>query len=259
MKQRRVATPIILAACLPAAVAIAQAPDAASSTGVEPKADAIFKQACDHLAAAKAFTFVAYDTTDQTLESGHRVQLFTERRVSVRRPNGMHVQSVGDAIHRRAWYDGKALTLLDTLDHVYGVVEAPDTIDKALDFVAEKYGVTIPLADLILSDPYGMTIPAVKSARYVGKHNVHARDCHHLTFQGEHVDWQVWVQADGEPLIRKLVITYRNVPGAPQYIAILEEWNLAASLDDDTFTFKAPDGVTQIAIDPIIKPAGNGQ
>lgn len=256
MPHRLSAYAIILAVALPATRSAAQEPPAPpSGPAVDAKADAVFKQACDHLAAAKAFRFVAYDNIDQTLESGHRVQLSSERRFSVRRPDRVFVESSGDAINRRAWYDGRTLTLLDNLDRAYGVVEAPDTIDKALDFLAETYGVTMPLADLLLSDPYGMTMPAVRSGRYVGRHGVHGRDCHHLTFAGEHVDWQLWIQADGDPLIRKLVITYRNVAGTPQFVAFLEEWDLAAQLDDATFAFTAPEGVTKIAIEPIIKAA----
>jgi hypothetical protein len=254
MQRQTFAFALLLAAWLPATRSAGQeTPAAPSGPAVDPKADAVFKQACEHLAAAKSFRVVAYDTADQTLDTGHRVQLSSERRFSIRRPDRVFVESTGDAIHRCSWYDGKTLTLLDTLDGVYGVVDTPDTIDKALDLLAEKYGVTFPLADLLLSDPYGMTMPAVRSGRYVGQHGVHGRDCHHLTFVGENVDWQVWVQADGEPLIRKIVITYRNVPGAPQYVAILEEWDLAAQLDDATFAFTAPEGVTKIAIEPIIR------
>lgn len=253
MRCRRFTFAVLLAAVPWAAPLAAQEPTKPTGPAVEPKADAIFKQACDHLAAAQAFSFVAYDMVDQTLETGHRVQLSSERRFSIRRPNRAYVESTGDAINRRSWYDGKTLTLLDTLDGVYGVVDVPDTIDKALDFLAQKYGVTIPLADLLLSDPYGMTMPGVRSGRSVGQHDVHGRPCHHLTFQSENVDWQVWIQVDGEPLFRKLVITYRNLPGVPQYVAFLDDWDFDTKFDDATFTFTAQEGVTKIAIEPIIK------
>ena len=42
---------------------------------------------------------------------------------------------------RGFWYQNKSLTMLDRTMNLYGVMEAPGSIDKALDAVEERFGI----------------------------------------------------------------------------------------------------------------------
>ena len=71
---------------------------------------------------------------------------------------------------------------------------------------------------------------------------VDGRPCTHLAFRGETVDWQLWIEQSERPFIRKVVITYREQPGSPQYVAWLDDWQTPKKFSDGQFTFKAPKG-----------------
>lgn len=221
---------------------------APGSPAVEPKADEIFKQACAHLAAAKQFSFQARDWTDQVLENGLRVQYEHTHRVVVRRPDHAAGGVTGDLHNRTWWYNGKTLAVLDKQQNTYATLDVPANIDAMFDHVAENYGLTMPLCDLLFSDPYQSTVSRVHNGVYVGLHQIDGARCHHLAFRQAELDWQVWVQEGNEPLLRKVVITYKDLPGSPQFIALLDHWNLSDKQPDDAFTFTPPASAQKVEL-----------
>ena len=247
MLQRRMRWLLTVSLGLLAGQAFGQAP-ASGASGVEPKADEILQRMSKCLAGAKQFSFQAQDMVDEILDSGQKVQFSSTRRLAVRRPNRASAEITGDVLHERIRYDGETLTVLDHKQNVYGVLKVPDNIDEMLDYVAEYFGVIMPLADLLFSDPYETFTHNVWLGRYVGLHQVLGVKCHHLAFQQEGLDWQIWIEDSDQPLPRKLVITYKAFPGQPQYITFLGEWNLSAQLPDSAFTLEIPEGLEKIEL-----------
>jgi len=227
---------------------------AAPHPGVEPKADEILHRFCDRLKEAKQFRFQVQESFDNLLESGQKVQLSNRRMVAVRRPNRLYGEISGDTSNRRVYYNGDTLTLFETDRNVYGATKARADIDATLDYVFKTYGISVPLADLVFSDPYQVMMDNVKTGTYQGIHQVGEFKCHHLAFTQETADWQAWIDAGEQPLLRKFVITYKQLPGQPQYVAVLNNWELSADLPDTTFRFTPPQGAMKIEILPV--PAG---
>jgi hypothetical protein len=128
----------------------------------------------------------------------------------------------------------------------------PDNIDEMMDFLFETYGIAAPLADLIISDPYTSAIRSVRLGQYVGLHQVKGTKCHHLAFRQDNLDWQIWIEDGAKPLPRKLVITFRESIGQPQFVAIIGKWDLARQLPDEVFTFKAPEGAKKMDLKPVL-------
>ncbi len=215
---------------------------------VEPKADQTLRRMSAYLAKSEKFSFEAYDMHDQILDTGQKIQLANTRTIRVKRPNMLYADLSGDIDNERVWYNGKTLTLLDKGKQVYGVMDVPDTIDATLDHVVQTFGDPIPLADVLFSNPYQGVIEHVRQGNYLGLHDVRGTKCHHLAFRQPGIDWQIWI-ADGDaPVPRKLVITYKDYPGQPQYIAFLGKWNMAPEFPEGLFTAKIPDGVKLIDI-----------
>ena len=63
---------------------------------------------------------------------------------------------------------------------------------------------------------------------------------HHLAIRSEGVDMQIWVAQGDEPLPRRIILTYMNAPGQPQFRCDFTEWSLAPKVADDSFTFTPP-------------------
>ena len=163
------------------------------------------------------------------------------------RPNHLAADATGDTLNRASWYDGRTVTVLDKEHNVYATIEAPATIDATFDKLADEYGVVLPLADFLYADPYAVLMAGVTYGRYLGIHQAAGVECHHLAFSQDTIEWQIWIDAGEKPLPRKLVISYVDEPGEPQYSATIRRWSLDdVKVPDGLFTFEAPEGAQKI-------------
>lgn len=225
---------------------------------MDPRADEALKGMGSALAGAAAFSFEARDTMDEIIEGGQMAEFAGSYRIDVRRPNGVFATSSGDGIERAFWYDGGTVTLLDKRRHLYASVEAPGTIDEMLEFLIAEHGLTVPLADILFSDPYKALVENVKSGRFLGLYELDGSPCRHLAFRQERIDWQIWIEAGPRPLPRKVVISYLDSPGEPQYEATFSRWNLSPDFPDALFSFAPPEGATRVEMDVLLKPRDRG-
>jgi hypothetical protein len=146
------------------------------------------------------------------------------------------------------YYDGKSITLLDRAKGYYGEVPAPSTLDDALDVASKRFGIELPLADIIVSDPYRSTMGKVTSGMDLGPVTVLGVPCEHLAFSLARVDWQIWIEQGARPVPRKIVITYKDEESSPEYTAILSNWDFATKLPDFVFKFERPAGANEIKV-----------
>ncbi len=232
--------------CVIGAVAICLTGGRLWADSIDPLADEILRRMSRHLAEADQFSFEADDMIDEILDNGQKIQFSSSRRLTVRRPNRVAAEITGDTVSETIRYDGRTLTILDKLANVYGSMDVPDNIDDMLDYVAENFRVTMPLADLIFSDTYSAVIGQVRIGQYVGLHTVQGVKCHHLAFRQDGLDWQIWIEDSDTPWPRKLVITYKSSPGQPQYIAFLNAWDRNPKLDETAFILQVPETASKI-------------
>ena len=224
---------------------------AAAASGVKAQADRILRQMSEYLRTADEFTFHADIVYDSELTNGEKIQYGSTSDIAVRRPNRLHVTYRGDERQSRVFFDGQTITLYDVAVGVYAVTAVPAEIDKAVDFIFEKHGFSVPIADLIYADAYTTLTEQVESGFLVGRHAVDGIACYHLAFSQETIDWQIWIEDGLRPVPRKLVITYKTEPGSPQYSARLSGWDFQPRLSDQYFHFHPPAGADEIEFLPI--------
>jgi hypothetical protein len=241
---------IVVAALALASFAGAQEPAAgppgAPARSVEARADQELKRMSELLAKLPRFAFEAEETFDEVPDGELRRQLTNVRRAVVERPNHLAADVTGDTLNRASWYDGRTVTVLDKENNVYATIEAKATIDATFDKLADDYGFVLPLVDLLYSDPYAVLMEGVTYGRYLGMHQAAGVPCHHLAFSQDTIEWQIWIDAGEKPLPRKLVISYVDEPGEPQYSATLRHWTLDGSVPEGLFTFEAPEGAQKV-------------
>ena len=213
---------------------------------VEPRADMLLQRMGAVLAAAEEFTLTNTFTSDETVSTGEIVQLEGTVEIALRRPDGLRAPIHGDFGSKQYFYDGTRMVFADGAHNTFAEAMVPSTIDGAMDEMWQTYGVKIPLVDFIVSDPYANLMENVESGFYAGIHQVNGVHCHHLVFTQAEIDWQIWI-ADGVlPLPQKLVITYKQEDGYPQYTALFSDWNLGPGLNDAVFNFAPPEGTIKI-------------
>ena len=87
---------------------------------------------------------------------------------------------------------------------------------------------------------------AAKAHRYVGPSEILGVPCHHLIVGQEDIVWQIWIEANERMLPRQVVITYKTLPMAPEFIAVLDDWQLNPSLPDASFQPEIPSSAARI-------------
>jgi hypothetical protein len=199
----------------------------------------ILKKVCNTLSTKQSFTVDVDITYDNVLDSGEKVQYSAFQQLWLKRPNQIRVDYFGDERHTSFYYDGKTFTLLANKLKLYTNKPAPPNIDAAIAEIEDKYDVTIPLGNLFVSDPC-KHIPLVKKSTYVGFDMVNRVPSYHFLFTAIDRDFQIWVDKEADPVLQKIVITYKELPGAPQYTAILSNWNFNPQIPAATFDFIPP-------------------
>lgn len=224
---------------------------ATHNPNIDPRANDVIRQACDLMAGAEGFRLTSTATMEEPLENGQLVQMSRNAAILIRRPDCMAAEVRNGPEWYKVWHRGGELTILDLRRNCYATVCTPKRLDKMLDFMAEKYDVIFPLADLLFPDPYFTMTERVESGAYVDEQPVGAHPCHHLMFSQRDVDWQIWIDAGEVAVPRKIVITYKNDPGAPQYEAVLDDWERATP-DDAAFIPVLPENALRVDIQDLV-------
>jgi hypothetical protein len=200
----------------------------------------ILQRATRFLEGLPSFEVKSTQIYDVVQASGSKIQVSAQRRALVRRPDRVYVETeFDDGLVQRVWYDGTRILRYTPSANAYTAIPAPATIDATLDYLELELGVALPLADLLYSDLSHLEGLAQEST-YIGQSNVAGVPCDHLAFIGETVDWQLWVQRQGDPLIRRVVIDYKSAAREPQFTAQVHAWRRSPELPDSTFTFQPP-------------------
>jgi hypothetical protein len=224
------------------------------SPTIDPKADEILRKMGQAMAEAKSISFDSHAIEDRLMPDGRKLEFAKNEKVLLRRPDKLAADVVGDTDEFHFRYDGKRVVLYNPQTHSWGAQPAPSTIGDTLDMLAEKEGMTVPLADLAFPDPYKCLVEHVHTGEYVGIGYVFDTKCHHLSFRQATVDWQIWIDAGDKPLPRKIVITYKEMPSHPQYTAFLSNWNLSPDAPDAAFAFTPPPDAKEVEFAPATQP-----
>ena len=236
-------------AFLPSGVALTQ--PVSPKADVDPQADIVLRAASETLGKMGAVKFVLSDTIDEVQEDGRKLQFEHARTVSMKRPTYFMVDVKGDGGNLSMWKDGQVLTLLDRDEKIYAELDDPGTINQAVDVLQNEYGMGLPAADLLSEDLYETMVGNSLFVDYVGESTVAGEPCHHLSFVGEMIDWQLWVTREEAPLPRKLVIDYKDKPGEPQYTLRIDKIEVLPAVEASYFAPQVPEGCEKVPFHPL--------
>jgi len=199
----------------------------------------------------QARTFRVYaDVDGRFLHIGHSLK------VLVRRPDRLRVDIDGDDGATQVFYDGKTLVLYGPAKKEYVSIPVPDTIEKMVKEAEKRVGFDFPLEDFLSSAPDQSLLSGVTEGKIVNEVTINGAPANHLTlFQPPGLELELWLAKDAKALPERLFITYRSIPGQPNFIAAFSDWNLSATPTDADFTFQPPEGAKQVELKPAAAPA----
>lgn len=227
-------------------IAFREAKEATRKQATE-EALAIFKRSSDFLNAQKSLRFDAVQGFDAVQPWGQKLEFGGSRKVALRRPNQLRVEVQNrDGDEQTLHFDGKHFAVEIPAENAFALVERPGTVDELLDYLILELGTPTPLADFIQRDFYEEAVPLIRSGIVIGDSTIGGLPCEHVAFRGDTADMQLWIQKGERPLPFRIVITYKNEPGSPQFWALFLNWELAPELTEDLFSFTPPEGAERL-------------
>lgn len=233
----------VRAADMPAAVPPA---GAASPPAVERMAERVLRSATDLLKNAKGFRVTTNVAYDEVLSSGITVQYSRHGAVTIRRPDRIFAEVTDDLGERQLWFDGTGISVYNPERNLYANADVAGSIDDAVDTLHDEYGLAVPLADILVNDPYTNLTEGLYAGFYAGLNLVNRERAHHLVFSNDAVDFQLWVAAQGRPVLKRAVITFKHQEGSPQWVADFLSWDFDVPTPDDSFEFTPPANAERI-------------
>ncbi len=221
-----------------------------ASVSAEETAEDVLDSMASQLKSLDSFSVHMEKTFDDVMVDGAKIQFSGAADLLVRQPDRLYIDYGDEFTSKELWYDGKTFTLHDHLKNVYMRVDAERNIRDTLTGLRDRYGILLPLMSLLRGDPAENYGEGVRVRRYIGLHDVEGIPCHHLLFRGNDIDWQLWIQDGDTPLLRKYVVTYKQLEGSPQETIILTEWELNPRLKDKLFEAKVPTNAIQAEVLP---------
>ena len=218
----------------------------------EEQAVAVLKRAAAFLGQAKSFSVTIDSGFDAVQDSGQKIEFGETRKIVLRRPDRLRVDATKrDGATTGFVFDGKEITVFLPQENAYATAAKPGTIDQALDFLVDDLDVRMPMSDLLKSSVGSSLMQRVRTAAYVEQSSIGGVPCDHVTFRGDDVDGQMWITRDQQqPLLRRVVITYKQIDGRPQFWANFIDWNLAPQAPDSLFTYQPAKDAAKIAFSP---------
>jgi hypothetical protein len=207
----------------------------------------LVQQMSARLAAATAVTVTTTEVRDVVRASGKKETMSLTSVYTMRRPDRFYAKMTGGR-GLESWYNGKTVTIAAHPEKVFAQAPMPDTIDRTLDALAERYDMALPMGDLFYSSAAKALLSDTTTGGYVGTENVGDTPCVHLAFKDVGVDWELWLPAQGDPLPRRLKVLQKKRTGQPTIDVTFTAWDFAPQLTDATFVPKVPAEYEGIAL-----------
>lgn len=207
----------------------------------------LVQQMSARLAAANAVSVTTSEVRDVVRRSGKKETVSLTGVYTVRRPDRFYTKMTGGP-GLESWYNGKTLTIASHPHKVFAQAPMPESIDRTLDVLAERYDMALPMGDLFYASAEKALLSDTATGGYAGTERVGDTPCVHLAFKDVGVDWELWLPEQGDPLPKRLKVVQTKRTGQPTVELTFTAWNFSPQITDATFVPKVPADYEGIAV-----------
>ena len=215
------------------------------------------------LTSKQSFSYTAVMGYQAVQEAGFRLEFGSTKKLTVKRPDRARVESQNrNGDKRLIVIDGKEIAVFDETAQVYAIVPKEGTLSEVIDYFVDDLQMPLPMAELVSDDLAEVLTEQINFAHTVDESTIAGVLCDNIIIQNDEVDAQLWIEKGEQPLLRRVVITYRNAPGEPQFWAQFQEWDFTPDVGDEKFTFNPPADANRIIFAPAmlaVVPGGEEQ
>jgi hypothetical protein len=202
---------------------------------VEPRAMELIKAMSERLAAAKSMSFLATVGYEYPSKLGPPLVYTTRYDVAMQRPDKLRVLNLGDGPVSELYFDGKTIIAFAPVENLAAVVEAPGTVESALQWMQTKAATFYPFIDVVAADPYKAFTNGVIEAFVIGKSSsVGGVPTDMVAWANNDVFMQMWIGVD-DKLPRRLRATFRADKLRLRHELQFSDWKIDPVFPADTF------------------------
>jgi hypothetical protein len=200
--------------------------------------EAVVREMAAFMGQHMSYKFEAEVTYQSLQESGQMLSFDMLQHVAVSQPDRLFwVTTNDDAQIDSAWFDAGTFSMLKQPDNISGQVDVPATIPEMIDALTSDYGLVVPFSDLLAGGDEPVFLRDLQDSEYFGLAWVDGRWSHHLALRNEIVDYQIWVQAEGDPVPLRIAITWKLEEGLPEYVSRFANWDFSPVFTESMFEF----------------------
>jgi hypothetical protein len=201
------------------------------------------------LAEAQQYSFTLSSSYDAPQSGGQMIEFGARRHFQIMRPHKIRVDLTrSDGSQRVLASDGTQLIIHTIKENVYARVRAPGTVDEVIMYLVSTLNVPLPLARLFRKELPSDLKRLATAVDYVEMNTLTRVPTDHVAVRSRDVDFQIWVSREKTPLPMRIVITYKNYQGEPQFRATFTNWNLTAEGIKRPFAYTMPQNAEQIPL-----------
>ncbi|MEX0678609.1 MAG: DUF2092 domain-containing protein [Pirellulales bacterium] len=252
---------VVLAACSMLVDGMASAEE----RKIDPEARKVVDAFGKYVAGLKGFRFTD-NVALHVVQEGRQITQEFAKKFSVERPNRFSYSLDASQGGAQVVSDGKDLSVFIKGYDKYAVEEAPATLAGILKNQV-VYGVlgvgnsSTVTAALLSDDPAAKLLEKTAAVEYGGLVELDGVKCHLLKAIAEDFDWNVWIDAGAQPLVRQFVPdlakalaklaqrTKQKSPLANMKITntvTYKDWEIDPKFEPAAFAFNVPAGATKV-------------
>lgn len=260
---RRVARFVVATAL---AMPLAAAGATADEVQIDPQAQQVVDGFSKFFAAAKGFR-TSVDVTVVVESEGRKQTRSFKQKLAAERPNEFLYALESPEINASVISDGKELSLFISGYDKYASEKAPATLAEILGknivvSVMQLGNAANVATALVSDDPAAKLLTGVTALEYGGTVELDGAKCHLLRATAEPMDWQIWIDAGQQPLVRQFlpdvagaIARMAKARGQESPVANIKvtntvsytNWEIDPKFADDAFAFHAPDDAKKVA------------
>lgn len=199
------------------------------------------------LASLPAYQVTCRGSYDVLQDSGQKLEFLEVRELALQRPDRLRVRHrSSDGDEDLLVFDGKRITLFNEGAQVYAQAPQPGSLDDAIVYFVRDLKMRLPLARLFTNRSSEELARRLQSVGHIERTELLPVPTDHIAGRVGNVDVQLWIAEGDRPLPMRVVLTYVDEPGQPQYRADFQDWKTGDPIAPDTFRFSPPAGARRI-------------
>ena len=220
-----------------------------SASDTQAQAREILMNMAKFLSQTQRFSVNILTAYDVVQASGEKIEFNDKRKVIVTRPDHLRIETErSEGTRLLTVFDGKNITVATTTKNENVFAEAPinGDLDAAVAYFTKDLHMRLPLSLLLVNQLPEELERILQDIDFVENTSIFGVPTHHLVGSTDTVDFQVWIKDGKQPLPLRIVLTYVDEEGQPQFRAQFSDWNLSPKITDSLFVFTPSQGAKKI-------------